>query len=225
VSESRRADNESGRAGPARRLRAALLVTIGVLVLQVAGGVAAGSLALLADAAHVLGDIAALLLAWAASRLAGRAPTGRHTFGLARAEVLAAFVNAQVLLVLGVGILWEGLRRLQSPPQVHSGLMLAFALVGLAGNLVAMRLLAQGRRENINMRAAFLEVASDTAGSAAVVAAAVLMPRTGWWWLDAAVSIAVAILFPGPCRSCGSRPTSCSRELRGRSTWPTSGID
>jgi cobalt-zinc-cadmium efflux system protein len=180
-----------------RRLRAALLVTASVLVLEVAGGIAAGSLALLADAAHVLGDIAALLLAWAAASLAGRAPTGRHTFGFARAEVLAAFVNAQILLVIGGGILWEGVRRFRNPPTVQTGLMLAFALVGLAGNLIAMRLLTHGHghKDNLNMRAAFLEVASDAAGSAAVVMAALLMPRTGAWWLDAAVSIAVAVLF------------------------------
>jgi cobalt-zinc-cadmium efflux system protein len=181
--------------GPSRRLRAALLVTAVVLVLQVAGGIAAGSLALLADAAHVLGDIAALLLAWAASHLAGRAPTGRHTFGFARAEVLAAFVNAQILLVIGAGILWEAVRRLGNPPPVKSGLMLAFALVGLAGNLIAMRMLARGRGDNLNLRAAFLEVASDAAGSAAVVLAALAIPLTGWLWLDAAVSIAVATLF------------------------------
>jgi cobalt-zinc-cadmium efflux system protein len=180
-----------------RRLRAALLVTASVLVLEVVGGIAAGSLALLADAAHVLGDIAALLLAWAAASLAGRAPTGRHTFGFARAEVLAAFVNAQILLVIGGGILWEGVRRLRNPPTVQTGLMLAFALVGLAGNLIAMRLLTHGHghKDNLNVRAAFLEVASDAAGSAAVVMAALLMPRTGAWWLDAAVSIAVAVLF------------------------------
>jgi cobalt-zinc-cadmium efflux system protein len=183
--------------GHTRRLRSALLVTVVVLVLQVAGGILSGSLALLADAAHVLGDIAALLLAWAAARLAGRAPTGRHTFGYARAEVLAAFVNAQILLVLGAGILWEAVQRLRNPPPVATGLMLAFALVGLAGNLIALRLLAHGhgRKQNLNVRAAFLEVASDAAGSAAVVLAALLMPGTGWWWLDAAVSIAVAVLF------------------------------
>ncbi|HEY7575919.1 MAG TPA: cation diffusion facilitator family transporter, partial [Thermoanaerobaculia bacterium] len=149
-----------------RRLRAALLVTASVLVLEVVGGIAAGSLALLADAAHVLGDIAALLLAWAAASLAGRAPTGRHTFGFARAEVLAAFVNAQILLVIGGGILWEGVRRLRNPPTVQTGLMLAFALVGLAGNLIAIRLLTHGHghKDNLNVRAAFLEVASDAAG-------------------------------------------------------------
>ena len=117
------------RAWRRRRMKAALLLTVGVLVLEVVGGVISGSLALLADAAHRFTDVAALTLAWAGMTLGDRAPTRRHTFGLQRAEVLAAFVNAQLLLVAAVAILWEAWRRFQSPAPVQTGLMLAVATV------------------------------------------------------------------------------------------------
>jgi cobalt-zinc-cadmium efflux system protein len=97
------------------RLRVALLLTLGVLVVELAGGILSHSLALLADAAHLFTDVAALLLAYAGVALSGRAPTRRHTFGLARAEVLVAFVNAQILLVASAGILFEAWRRFQDP--------------------------------------------------------------------------------------------------------------
>ncbi|MGH9366739.1 MAG: cation diffusion facilitator family transporter [Thermoanaerobaculia bacterium] len=175
-----------------QRVRAALLLTAGVLVLEVAGGIAARSLALLADAAHMFADIAALTLAYAAMGLADRAPTRRHSFGLSRAEILAAFVNAELLLVMAGWIFFEALGRFRNPVPVRSGLMLAVAATGLAANFAAMRLLARGRGESLNLRAAHLEVAMDLAGSIAVVAAALAISRTGWIWLDPAVSVCVA---------------------------------
>ncbi len=175
-----------------RRLRGALLLTAGVFALEVAGGILSRSLALLADAAHMFADIAALTLAYAAMGLAERPATGRHSFGLYRAEVLAAFVNAELLLLMSGWILFEALSRFREPVPVRSGLMLAVAAVGLAANLTALRLLSHGRRESLNMQAAHLEVATDLAGSVAVLIAAVLIPRTGWSWLDPAVSLAVA---------------------------------
>jgi len=174
------------------RLRAALALTAAVFVLEVAGGIASRSLALLADAAHMFADIAALTLAWAAMSLADRAPTRRHSFGLSRAEILAAFVNAQLLLVMGAWILVEAVGRFRNPVPVRTGMMLAVAAAGLLANLAAMGLLARGRRESLNLRAAHMEVAMDLAGSAAVVAAALAIPRTGWTWLDPAVSVCVA---------------------------------
>jgi cobalt-zinc-cadmium efflux system protein len=175
-----------------RRLRAALCLTAAVLVLEVAGGLYSRSLALLADAAHMFADIAALTLAYAAMSLADRAPTRRHSFGLYRAEVLAAFVNAQLLLVMAGWILFEAVGRLREPVAVRSGVMLGVAVLGLAANFAAMLLLARGRAESLNMRAAHLEVAMDLAGSLAVLAAAIAIPRTGWTWLDPAVSACVA---------------------------------
>ena len=192
-------DLSSGREARRRRLRAALALTAAVLALEIGGGIASGSLALLADAAHLFADIAALILAYAAITVAGRAPTGRHTFGLYRAEILAAFVNAQVLLVLAVGILVEAAMRFSTPVAVRTGVMLWIAAVALVANLAAMRLLSPGRTRdrgrNLNMRAAYLEVFTDMIGSAAVLAAAIAIPRTGWLWLDPAVSVAVAIFI------------------------------
>jgi cobalt-zinc-cadmium efflux system protein len=178
-----------------RRLRAALVLTAGMFVLEVAGGLFSRSLALLADAAHMFTDIAALTLAYAAISLADRAPTGRHSFGFYRMEVLAAFVNAQLLLVMAGWILYEAFGRFREPVAVKSGPMLGVAVVGLASNFVAMRLLAHGRQDSLNMRAAHLEVLTDLIGSLAVVAAAVTIPRTGWAWLDPAVSLGVAALI------------------------------
>lgn len=175
-----------------QRLRAALVLTVCVLVLEIAGGLLSRSIALLADAAHLFADIAALSLAFAAIRLAERAPTGRHTFGLYRAEILAAFVNAEVLLLLAGWIVVEAVGRLGEPVAVRSGVMLAVAAAGLLANAAVMRLLSEGREGSLNLRAAHLEAATDLVGSVAVVAAAIAIPRTGWMWLDPVVSLGVA---------------------------------
>ena len=174
------------------RLGGALALTALVLVLEVAGGVISHSLALLADAAHMFADIAALILAYAAMGLADRAPTGRHSFGYYRAEILAAFVNAELLLIMAAWILIEALERVRRPVPVHSGVMLAVASGGLVANFLALRLLARARGESLNMRAAHLEVLTDLIGALAVVVTALLIPRTGWRWLDPAVSIGIA---------------------------------
>jgi cobalt-zinc-cadmium efflux system protein len=183
------------RAGGRRRLRVAIAVTVGVLLVEVAGGLLSGSLALLADAAHVFADIGALTLAYAAATLAERAPTGRHTFGLYRAEVLAAFVNAQVLLVMALFIGYEAVQRLAHPIAIHAGLMLGIGTVALAGNLVSVLLLARGRKASLNLRAAYLEVLMDALGALAVVAAAVAIPATGWTWIDPALSGTIALVI------------------------------
>ena len=175
-------------------MRSALILTVGVLLLEVAGGILSGSLALLADAAHMFTDVAALTLAWAGMALGDRAPTRKHTFGLGRAEVLAAFVNAQLLLVAGGAILWEAWRRFHSPAPVQTGLMLAIAAVGLVANVASLGLLRAGRRDSLNMRAAYLEVVTDALGSIAVLVGAIVMARTGWFALDALLSAAVALL-------------------------------
>jgi cobalt-zinc-cadmium efflux system protein len=177
------------------RLRGALLLTLGVLAVEVAGGVVSHSLALLADAAHMFTDVAALTLAWAGMALGERAPTGRHTFGLARAEVLAAFVNAEMLLVASLAILWEAWQRFRSPAPIHTGLMLGVAAAGLGANVAAMRLLRTGREGSLGMRAAYLEVLTDALASCAVIVAAVVMARTRWFGLDALLSAAIALVI------------------------------
>ena len=185
------------RGSQRRRLRAALLLTLVVLAVEIAGGLVSHSLALLADAAHLFADLAALILAYAAMTMADRAPTGRHTFGLYRAEILAAFVNAQVLLVMGVAIFIESISRFSSPVAVHSGVMLAVAAFALLANLAAMRLLSHGHahRQSLNLHAAYLEVFTDMLGSAAVLAAAIAIRLTGWLRLDALVSGLVALVI------------------------------
>jgi len=186
------AEGERGRRR--RSLLGALLLTCGILILEVAGGLLSHSLALLADAAHMFADIASLMLAYAGITLAGRAPTGRHTFGLYRAEILAAFVNAQILLLLSVYVGYEAAMRFFRPVEVHTGLMFWVALLALAGNLGSMALLSRGK-SNLNMKAAYLEVFTDAISSLAVVAAAIAMPLTKWHWLDAAVSAGVAVFI------------------------------
>ena len=179
------------------RLRAALVVTVVVLVLEVVGGFVSRSLSLVADANHMLADVAALTLAYAATMLAGRAPTSRHTFGLARAEVLAAFVNAQLLLLVCAWLLFEAARRFQNPAEIRLGVMIPVALLGLAANLVSLAILAPDRRSSLNVRAAYLEVLMDSAGSLGVLAAGIGIARYGWRWLDPLVSGLIAVLvFP-----------------------------
>ena len=183
------------RSSNKSRLRGALLLTLGVLGVEVAGGVASHSLALLADAAHMFMDVAALTLAWAGMALGERAPTGRHTFGLARAEVLAAFVNAEMLLVASLAILWEAWHRFRSPGPIHTELMFGVAAVGLVANVAAMRLLHAGRSKSLGMRAAYLEVLTDALASLAVIVAAVVMARSRWFGLDALLSAAIALVI------------------------------
>ena len=187
--------SENEREARKRRLRGSIAVTLAILLLEVAGGIASHSLALLADAAHMFADIAALLLAYAALTLAGRAPTGRHTFGLYRAEILAAFVNAQVLLLVALCVGYEAVRRFRNPLEIHTGIMFWVAVVALGGNVFSAVLLSKASASSLNMRAAYLEVVTDMLGSLAVLAAAIAIPLTGWRWLDAAVSGGVALFI------------------------------
>ena len=178
-----------------KSLLGALALTVAILLLEVAGGIFSHSLALLADAAHMFADIGALLLAYAATTLAGRAPTGRHTFGLYRAEILAAFVNAQVLLIVALYVGYEAVRRFRQPVEIHAGAMLWIAAAALLGNILSMALLSRASASSLNMRAAYLEVFTDMLSSLAVLGAAIAIPLTGWRWLDAAVSAAVALFI------------------------------
>ncbi|MEO5833710.1 MAG: cation diffusion facilitator family transporter [Nakamurella sp.] len=177
------------------RLRIALGITVTILVVEVIGAVISGSLALLADAGHMLTDAAGLLIALIAAALVRRPATDKRTWGYQRAEVLAATLQAAILLAVGVFILVEGIRRLFDPPEVLPGVMVVFGLVGLIGNLVSLLVLAGGRRSNFNMRAAFLEVLNDALGSVAVLIAAVVIITTGYQRADAFVSILIAVLI------------------------------
>jgi len=184
-------------ADPANRTRLTwvLGITVTVLLVEVVGAVVAGSLALLADAGHVLTDVVGLSLALVAARLALRPANDARTWGFRRAEVLAAAGQAAVLLAVGGFILVEGVRRWFAEPEVTATAMVVFGVIGLAGNVVAMAILAGSRGDNLNMRAAFLEVVNDALGSAAVLIAALVVATTGWQRADIVASIAIALLI------------------------------
>lgn len=181
--------------GHHRRLATVLAITSTILVVEIVGALVSGSLALLADAGHMLTDVAGLSLALVASVLATRPTSLARTWGFRRAEVLAAAAQAAVLLGVGVFVLVEAVRRLVEPPSVASTAMVAFGLVGLAGNAVSIGLLARTRGDNLNTRAAFLEVVNDALGSVAVLVAAVVIALTGWHRADAVASLLIGALI------------------------------
>ncbi|WP_380172613.1 cation diffusion facilitator family transporter [Kineococcus sp. DHX-1] len=179
-----------------RRLTAALAVTATVLVAEAVGAFVSGSLALLADAGHMLTDVAGLTIALIAANLAARPASAQRTWGYRRAEVLAATLQAAALLAVGVFVLVEGVRRLLEPPEVSSVAMLVFGVIGLLGNVVALWLLLRGNADaNVNVRAAVLEVVNDGLGSIAVLVAAAVIALTGWTRADAVVSLLIGVLI------------------------------
>jgi cobalt-zinc-cadmium efflux system protein len=177
------------------RLVAVLAVSSVILVVEVIGAVLTGSLALLADAGHLLTDVAGIGIALFAVTLAARPATPDRTFGYARAEILAAVVNAVLLFAVAAFVIIEAIRRMDDPPEVAGGAMLVFGLAGLAGNLVSMWLLARGQAESLNLRGAFLEVAADAVSSIGVLAAAVIIALTGFARADAIVSLAIGLFI------------------------------
>jgi cobalt-zinc-cadmium efflux system protein len=178
-----------------KRLIVVLAITFAVLIAEVIGGLLAGSLALVADAGHMLTDSTGLIMALIAASLATRAATVKRTFGLQRAEVLAALGNALLLVAVGVWVLIMAVERLRTPVEIQSGLMLIVAVVGLLANLVALLVLHPARSKSLNMRGAYLEVFGDLVGSLAVIIAAVLIMITGWTPIDAIASLAIVMLI------------------------------
>ncbi|GAA2012367.1 cation diffusion facilitator family transporter [Microbacterium ulmi] len=192
------APSEGIRGASSRRLLAiSLAITSTVLVVQVVGGILSGSLALLADAAHMFTDAAALVIALIASIVAARPANDRRTFGYQRAEVFGAGINAVILIALSVWIAVEAVRRLMSPGEIEvaGGLMLVVAIVGLIANAIALWLLSAAQRSSINVRGAYLEVLGDLIGSAAVIVAAIVITTTGWLQADALASLAIAAMI------------------------------
>jgi cobalt-zinc-cadmium efflux system protein len=177
------------------RLMVVLVITFAVLIAEVVGGLIAGSLALLADAGHVLTDATGLIMALIAASLATRAATVKRTFGLQRAEVLAALGNALLLVAVAVWVLIMAVERLREPVEIRSGLMLAVAVVGALANLAGLLVLRPAQSKSLNMRGAYLEVFGDFVGSLAVIVAAVLILITGWTPFDAIASLAIVILI------------------------------
>ena len=157
-------------------------------------GLRADSLALLADAGHNLSDVLGLVLAWGASVLVKRGATMRFTYGLRGTSILAALANAALLLLVTGAIAWEAVVRLRSPAAVESTTVMAVAAVGVAINVATALLFMSGRKGDLNVRAAFAHMAGDAAIALGVVVAGFAMLRTGWLWLDPAVSLAIALL-------------------------------
>ena len=181
-----------------RRLFWALLATAGFMLVEVVGGLLSGSLALLADAGHMLTDAGALAIAWWAAKLAQRPPDAERSYGYARMQVLAAFVNGVALVFLALWIGVEAVRRLLHPGQVLGGLMLGVAVAGLVVNLVVLRVLHAGHAhggDDLNVRSAAAHVVGDLLGSVAAILAAGIILLTGWHRADPLLSLVVAGLI------------------------------
>ena len=167
------------REGDRRLLIGALALIAALMVVEIVAGILAGSLALLADAGHLVSDALALAFAVVAATLAARPAHGRWTYGLGRLEILAAQANGLLLALVGIWIVYGAIRRLVAPVDVHGGVVLAVALAGIAVNLVATGLLSRASRESLNVRGAFLHVATDLVAFAGTAAAGALILATG----------------------------------------------
>lgn len=186
---------ESGAGKHRARLKLVLGLTTTYLIVEVIGGLLTGSLALLADAAHMLTDVFGLSLALFAIWFGSKQATPERTFGFYRAEILAALVNAVVLFFISGYILYEAWQRFQAPPAVESGPMMIVATVGLLINLLGAWLLRGAAGESLNMQGAFLEVISDTLSSVGVIIAGAVMYFTGWYYADPLFSVAIGIFI------------------------------
>jgi cobalt-zinc-cadmium efflux system protein len=177
----------------------AFAIGIALNLLYVGGeavaGIASGSLALLADSGHNLGDVLGLSLSWGAAVLSRRQPSGRFTYGLRSSSILAALANAIILLVVTGGIAWEAVWRITHPVPVASGIVIWVAAAGIVVNGATALLFASGRLHDLNIKSAFLHMAADTLVTAGVVAAGVVIWLTSWYWLDPAVSLIVSAVI------------------------------
>jgi cobalt-zinc-cadmium efflux system protein len=178
-----------------RRVTIALVLTGAFMIVEVIGGILSGSLALLADAGHMLTDTMALALAAVAFHVSKRPPDAKLTYGYQRFQILAAFVNGLSLLLIVGWILFEAARRFIAPQEVMGPTMLVVATAGLVVNIICFIVLHGGDRDNLNIRGAALHVAGDLLGSVAAIVAAIIIIYTGWMQIDPILSIAVAILI------------------------------
>ncbi len=181
-------------SGNRRRLALTLGLAVVYMVAEVVGGLATNSLALLADAGHMLSDAAALGLSLFAVWIADRPPTPQRTWGYYRMEILAALANGSALIAVSIFIFVEAYRRLLDPPVVWGPVMLGIAAGGLAVNAAGLWILSGGRQESLNVRGAWLHVLTDALGSIAAIAAALLIWAFGWYWADPAISALIGLL-------------------------------
>jgi cobalt-zinc-cadmium efflux system protein len=178
-----------------RNLRIALVLTAALLVVEVIGGILSNSIALLADAGHMLTDVAALALALFVAWFSRQPGSPQKTFGYLRWEILAAFVNGATLLLISAWILWEAVIRLRAPEAISGGLMLVVAVAGLVVNIIAARVLVKSSSHNLNARGAYLHVLGDLLASVGTVAAAIAIQFTGWLVADPIASILTTVLI------------------------------
>ncbi|UVJ39956.1 cation diffusion facilitator family transporter [Arthrobacter sp. CJ23] len=178
-----------------KRLIAVLAITLGVVGIQVVGAVVSGSLALLADAGHMLSDAAGVFIALLAAWIATRPASDQRTYGYQRAEVLAALANALILIVIAVVIMIEAVRRFGESPEIHTDVMLYAAILGAVANLVSLLILRGAQKESLNIRGAYLEVMGDLLGSFAVIAAAVIIMTTGFQAADPIASVLISLMI------------------------------
>lgn len=188
------ADSHDADARPGRRLVITLALVVVYMVAEVVGGLLANSLALLADAGHMLSDAGALVVALVAMSLGRRPPSTTHTFGYRRAEILGALVNGAALIAIAGYIAVEAIERISAPPDVRGGLMMIVACGGLAVNLVGLVILHGGRSHSLNVRAAWLHVLADALGSVGAIIAGALILLFEWTWADPAASLIIAVL-------------------------------
>ncbi len=172
----------------------ALVLTASYMVAEVIGGIVSGSLALLADAGHMLSDAAALALALFAMWMARRPAKAQRTYGFKRSEILAALANGATLVAVAIFIFIEAYERFAEPPRVQGVLMLCIAVGGLVMNIIALIVLSGGRSESLNVRGAWLHVLSDALGSVGAIASGALIWAFGWYWADPVASVIIGLL-------------------------------
>ncbi len=186
------AHHEHGTANYGRAFTIGVALNLGFVILEVVYGSTAHSLALLGDAAHNFGDVFALLLAWGASILVRQRTTRQYTYGMRRASILAALINAVLLLLITGGIAWEAIRRFNQPDRISGGTLMWVAAVGIAVNAATAMLFYSGRKSDLNLRGAFLHMAADALVALGVVITGGLILLTGWFWLDPIISLIIA---------------------------------
>ncbi len=182
------------RAANRKRLIVVLVLSAAYMVAEVVGGLLTNSLALIADAGHMLSDVAALALSLFAMWIAQRPPTPQRSYGYYRTEILAALVNGATLIAVAIYVFVEAYGRLRAPPEVQGGLMMAIAGGGLAINLIGLWILSAGRNDSLNVRGAWLHVATDAMGSLGAIVGGLLIWTMGWNWADPAVSVLIGVL-------------------------------
>lgn len=176
-------------------LAVALVIALAVMGLELAGGILTNSLALLADAGHMISDVLAISIALGAIWLANRPASAQQTFGYHRAEVLAAAANGVILLLVAAFVFWQAAQRFSDPPDVSSGPMLSIGVIGLAANVASALILRRRQSESLNVRGVFYHVLGDLAGSVGVIVAGIIILTTGWLLADPVVSVAIGLLI------------------------------